>query len=179
MGEGSRLSVYSGLEYCLINFLLIVLSFDNWRIYIYGMKKTKDIEDKFFVKSAVLGMVVPFVLFWVGVFVPAFIDGLFAFVVCLVPFYSYMIVMNQVLESDKMHESEEKIAECEMLSGFWALSYFFAFLTSFLCLVDVDKDAFFYYPSLVMMFNSVPSFVLCILAGFDHGTRFARPLLYW
>ena len=136
-------------------------------------------EHKYMVKSAVLGMAIPFVLFWIGVFVPAFVDGMAAFFLCLVPYYGYMTVLNCFLESSCMRENDEKMAECDSISGFWAVSRLFCFLTSFLCLVDVDKSSVFYYPSIVMMVNFIPSGVFMLFAGYDHGTRFARPLLYW
>ena len=105
MGESSRLSVYSGLEYCLINFLLIVLSFDNWRIYIDGMKdEINMIKKSLTPREKVIGIVVPFIIFWCGMLTPVFSNSILVWILGIFPFYGF-IVFFIIFKENKHPES--------------------------------------------------------------------------
>lgn len=72
--------------------ICILTTYDIFCMYIYGMRNGKmtlniKIEDR---KGVVLGLVVPFILFWTGILSPLYTDNFLVWVFSLVPFYGYV-----------------------------------------------------------------------------------------
>lgn len=83
--------------------ICILTTYDIFCMYIYGMRNGKmtlnlKIEDR---KGVILGLVVSFILFWTGILSPLYTDNFLVWVFCLVPFYGYVFLFDE-LSDNKM-----------------------------------------------------------------------------
>lgn len=143
------------------------------------MEKWNDIDLRNVPKSFVLGMIIPFFLFWCGIVTSGFWGGIIAKLGCLVPFYAYMVMLNFFLDnSSNFSKSEEEMKKGKTISSFWTLSYAFSFLSSIIFSFCVGRESFFYVQSCVTTVNIFISFPVMILACSNHESRYAGPFLY-
>lgn len=116
-------------------------------MYIISMEKWNDIDFRYVPKSVVLGMVVPFSLFWLGIIISAFWGGVITKLGCLVPFYAYMVLLDLYLDSSSdFYTSEDGRKKGKLISSLWVISYFFFFfvVSRFLPFVLVGNQFFTY-----------------------------------
>ena len=148
-------------------------------MYIIGMEKWNDIDFRFAPKSFVLGMVVPFSLFWLGIVVSAFFGGVITKLGCLVPFYVYMVILNFYLDnSSGFIKNEDGRKMGKSISSLRTISYVFAFLSSIALAFCVGRESIFYVQSCVALVNIFVSVPVLVLSCSDHESRYAGPFLY-
>ena len=57
-----------------------------------GMENEKDIFKKLTPNEKVIGLVVPFVLFWCGMLTPIFSDSVWVWILGVFPFYGFTMI---------------------------------------------------------------------------------------
>ena len=111
--------------------------FDTNLIYIVSMKCGKDIDFDV-TKRAVFSLVIPFMLFVIGMFFGAFYDSMFIWILSLFPFYFYTFVFvnlsrltevrNGVMGSTYLAFLSLIVLVVLFVVGFWPDSEWFTFL---------------------------------------------------
>ncbi len=148
-------------------------------MYIIGMEKWNDIDFRYVPKSVVLGMVVPFSLFWLGIIISAFWGGVITKLGCLVPFYAYMVLLDLYLDSSSdFYTSEDGRKKGKLISSLWVISYVFSFLSSLVFAFCVGRESIFYVQSCIAFVNIFVSVPILVLFCSDHESRYAGPFLY-
>lgn len=117
--------------------------------------KVKKIEPK----EIVLGLVIPFFLFWGGILTPIITDSLIVWILCLVPFYGFVIISDNVLRG--------KIDRSTFVS-----SIFLGFLSSvvlfvLLLLFPFENEVYRTVCRIGFM-NIVPSIFFMVMGGIDN-----------
>lgn len=68
-----------------------MLKYDSLRMYIIGMENEKDILKNLTPNEKMIGLVVPFVLFWCGMLTPIFSDSVLVWILGVFPFYGFIV----------------------------------------------------------------------------------------
>ncbi|WP_143160402.1 hypothetical protein [Fibrobacter sp. UWEL] len=110
-------------------------------------------------REILLGLIVPFILFWGGVLTPVFIDSLMVWVCCLVPFYGFVIISDNVLR-DRIDR------------GTFVFSIFLGLLSSIflfllLILFPFENEVYRIVCRIGFM-NILPSIFFLIMGGIDN-----------
>lgn len=138
-----------------------MLKFDSGIMYIIGMRNGKMTSKvrKMESNEVILGLVIPFILFWGGVLTPVVIDSLIVWILCLVPFYGFVIISDNVLRG--------KIDRSTFVS-----SIFLGFLSSvvlfvLLLLFPFENEVYRTVCRIGFM-NIVPSIFFMVMGGIDN-----------
>jgi len=154
--------------------------FVNFWMYIDDMKRSNDenIEDFYLLNntirslfktksfdwnniisvSGILGLVVPFILFWGGMLLPLFTDDIIYICLALVPFYVWCFVFMNVGKTDTNI----------------VVSFLFSFISCFLLSIIVlvirfsDVSQPFEMTGNMILINFLPSFFITLLAIYIH-----------
>ncbi len=117
--------------------------------------KVKKIEPK----EIVLGLVIPFFLFWGGILTPIITDSLIVWILCLVPFYGFVIISDNVLRG--------KIDRSTFVFSIFLSFLSSVFLVVLLLLFPFENEA---YRTICRMgfMNIIPSIFFMVMGGIDN-----------
>ncbi len=106
------------------------------------MKKEKNILSDRVPDVIVSGVVIPFVLFWIGALAIIFFDRFWMILPSFIPFYGYMVFIDGRLWKDDFYDSVKMMEHGEKVSKMLGFSYLMAFVTSIILMILFESVAF-------------------------------------
>lgn len=137
-----------------------MLKFDNQRFYIRGMRNGKTTcNRKMTPREKLLGLVIPFILFWGGILTPIITDSLLVWVLCLVPFYGFVVVADNVLRG--------KVDRSTFVGAIFMGLISSVLLAVMLFIVPFENEVYRIVCRMGIL-NIIPSFLFMLFEGIDN-----------
>ncbi|SHK68406.1 hypothetical protein [Fibrobacter sp. UWB12] len=118
---------------------------------------------------AILCVVIPFLLFLTGISSPFWTDNYILYVFCLLPFYTYMVIIKFLVNSEwqldyvsekKFYAAQSCFVGISVPTVISILGGFFGF---------TDYDALYHGTCVILAFNIPASFIVTFLIGYEYS----------
>lgn len=120
-------------------------------------KKTYNVKGMD-LNDFILGCVIPFILFWGGILTPVVTDSLLVWIFCLVPFYGFVIVSDNVLRG--------RVSESTFVASI-ILGIFSSILLS-VALFAIPCEGEIRNVCRIGFFNIIPGLLILLFGLIDH-----------
>lgn len=121
-------------------------------------------------REILLGLIIPFILFWGGILTPVVTDSLLVWIFCLVPFYGFVVIFNNIF---KDVVREDTFTNSVLLCGLTSF-----FLTTMLFAFPIENEV---YRNVCRLgfFNVIPSVMFWVLGNVDNAKfGFGIPIFF-
>ncbi len=110
-------------------------------------------------REILLGLIIPFILFWGGILTPVVTDSLLVWIFCLVPFYGFVVISDNVLRGT---------VDRSTFVGSIFMGLMSSVLLAVMLFVAPSENEVYRTICRMGVLNVIPSFLFMLFGGIDN-----------